>query len=107
MMTKAASADARLAEAIAAHRAGQMAEAEKLYRAVLEIDPAHADACALLGVVVGARGDFAEAIKWVDKAVAIDPQSGLLYFHQGNVLMAAQKMPRGNRGFCTFARIAA
>ncbi|MDR3448636.1 MAG: tetratricopeptide repeat protein [Alphaproteobacteria bacterium] len=82
-----------LQQAVAAHQAGNMAEAEKLYRAALAENPAQADACALLGVVVGARGDFAEAIAWVDKAVTLDPKAGLLHFHRGTVLLAAQKGP--------------
>jgi tetratricopeptide (TPR) repeat protein len=84
---------AKLAEAIAAHRAGNMASAEDAYRTVLERAPDHADACALLGVVVGARGDLVQAVQWVNKAVALDPRSGLFRFHQGNVLMAAQRLP--------------
>ncbi len=88
-----------LSEAIAAHQAGNMPEAERLYRSFLEAEPQNADACALLGVVVGARGEFSQAIAWVDKAVALDPASGLLHFHQGTVLMAAQKLPEAIAAF--------
>ncbi len=88
-----------LAEAVAAHQAGNMPEAERLYRAVLESEPANPDACALLGIVVGARGNFEEAEKWADKAVALDPSSGLLHFHRGTILMAAQKLPEAIRAF--------
>ncbi|MDE1900615.1 MAG: tetratricopeptide repeat protein [Alphaproteobacteria bacterium] len=79
--------------AIAAHRRGAMADAERLYRAVLNDNPGHADACALLAVVLGARGAFDDALRYADRAVVIDPASGLLHFHRGNVLMAAQKLP--------------
>ncbi len=82
-----------LSEAMAAHQAGNLQEAERRYREVLETQPDNPDACALLGIVVGARGDFSEAIQWVDKAVKNDPASGLLHFHRGTVLMAAQKLP--------------
>ena len=88
-----------LQAAIAAHQAGNMPEAERLYRAFLQTEPQHADACALLGTVIGARGVFEEAIQYVDKAVAIDPSSGLLHFHRGTVLMAAQKLPQAIDAF--------
>ncbi len=83
-----------LSKAIAAHEAGNLSEAERLYRSALENDPLNADACGLLGVVMGARGAYDEAIVWVDKSVALDPASGLLHFHRGTVLMAAQKLPQ-------------
>ena len=94
-----------LAAAIAAHQAGKMAEAEQQYRDFLQQQPQHADACALLGTVVGARGDFAEAIVWVDKAIAIDPASGLLHFHRGTVLMAAQKLSEAIAAFTRAAEL--
>jgi tetratricopeptide (TPR) repeat protein len=93
------SAAQKLNEALAAHRDNKMAEAEKLYRDVLALDPRHADACALLGVVVGARGDMVEAVQLVNKAVSLGPQSGLLLFHQGTVLMAAKKLPEAIAAF--------
>ena len=93
-----------LSQALAAHQTGNMPEAENLYRAFLDTEPQNADACALLGVVIGARGDFPQAIVWVDKAVALDPASGLLFFYQGTVLMAAQKLPEA---IVAFTRAAA
>jgi tetratricopeptide (TPR) repeat protein/ADP-heptose:LPS heptosyltransferase len=88
-----------LSEAMAAHQAGNLPEAERLYRLFLEAEPEHADAHALLGIVMGARGDFSQAIAQVNKAVALDPASGLLYFHQGTVLMAASKLPEAIAAF--------
>ena len=92
-------ADLQLSRALAAHKAGNMPEAERLYRVFLETHPDHADACALLGVAVGVRGDFPEAIEWVDKAVALDPNSAILFFHQGTVLSTAQKIPEAVAAF--------
>ncbi len=82
-----------LSSAIAAHEAGNLSQAESLYRSVLQEDPGNADACALLGVVLGTRGFYDEAVQWVNKATEVDPSSGLLHFHRGTVLMAAQKLP--------------
>ena len=87
-------AEASLSPALAAHQSGNLPEAERLYRAFLDVNPDHPDACALLGVVVGAQGHFEEAIAWGNKAVALDPDAGLLRFHQGTVLMAAGQLPQ-------------
>ena len=42
---------ALLAEALAAHRQGRLAEAEALYRRILALVPQHFDALHLLGVI--------------------------------------------------------
>jgi tetratricopeptide (TPR) repeat protein len=88
-----------LSSAIAMHQAGDLQEAERLYREFLETHPNHADACALLGVVVALRGDFSHAIDLVDKAVALDPEAGILRFHQGTVYMGAQKLSEAISAF--------
>jgi len=88
-----------LHQAVAAHQANNLPEAERLYRAILASAPEQADALALLGIVCGIKGDHAEAIKLVDKAVALDPQSALFRFHQGSVLMNAKKLPAAIAAF--------
>ncbi len=88
-----------LQQAVAAHQANNLPEAEKLYRQILIATPEQADALALLGIVCGIKGDNDEAIRLVDKAVAIDPQSALFRFHQGSVLMNAKKLPEAIAAF--------
>lgn len=92
-------ADPKLSQAVAAHQAGNLAEAERLYRALLEAEPGHADAWALLGVVVCTRGDFVQAIEYVNKAAALAPHSGIIFFHRGTVLATAQKFPEAIAAF--------
>ncbi len=88
-----------LNQAITAHQTGNLVEAERLYRAVLQADARQADALALLGLVLGAKGDFAEAIKCVDLAVTLDPQSALFHFHRGTILTTAHKLPEAIDAF--------
>ncbi|MFY9287255.1 MAG: tetratricopeptide repeat protein [Alphaproteobacteria bacterium] len=84
---------ALLQKAVAAHQAGQLDEAERLYQTVLNEQPEQPDALALLGVVIATKGDVDQALPLLDKAIRLDPQSALFHFHRGNVLMKAQKLP--------------
>jgi len=59
----------RLAQAVAHHQAGRLAEAEHGYRAVLSADPQHPDALHLLGVLSLQSGRAAEAVELIGKAL--------------------------------------
>ncbi len=50
-------------QALAAHRAGDLARAESLYRLVLASDAKQFDAMHMLGVVAGQRGDYREGVR--------------------------------------------
>ncbi|HQU15117.1 MAG TPA: tetratricopeptide repeat protein [Gammaproteobacteria bacterium] len=65
---------AALQRALALHRSGQLAQAETLYRQVLESDPRHPGALHLLGVITGQRGDPAGAVTLIRRALAIQPR---------------------------------
>lgn len=78
-----------LEQAIAIHRAGKLAEAETAYRAVLRAQPRHADAHALLGVVLEALGRPQEAVAAIKQAMLLDPQAPLFRFYLGNALLSA------------------
>jgi tetratricopeptide (TPR) repeat protein len=55
------------------HRAGQLAQAEACYRAMLEIDPRCAQAHHLLGLMAQQAGRHPEAIQLIGAALALDP----------------------------------
>src|SRR5256885_1673494 len=59
-----------LAIAVEHHRRGQLAEAERLYRQILEAAPEHPEALHFLGVAAHQRGSLAEAEAWVLRALA-------------------------------------
>jgi Tfp pilus assembly protein PilF len=71
------SASRLLAEAIAHHQAGRLAEAEALYRQVLIQDSENGDALHLLGLIVLARGTPREAAELIGKALKRAPKSPL------------------------------
>ncbi|HEY1930388.1 MAG TPA: sulfotransferase [Acetobacteraceae bacterium] len=65
---------ALLDTAVACHQAGQHAEAEALYRQVLQADPDDLDALNLLGVLLQDRGDLAGSIALLSHAIELDPE---------------------------------
>jgi predicted O-linked N-acetylglucosamine transferase (SPINDLY family) len=68
------------------HAAGRFAEAEQQYRAVLNIDPDHADALNLLGALLGQRGDVRAGLKLVERAIEIRPMAGWSHANRGELL---------------------
>ncbi len=75
-------------EAIASHRAGRLSEAERIYRALLDLKPDHFDALHLLGVVQLQRGRLADARHMIEAALALNDRSADAHSHYGNVLGA-------------------
>lgn len=70
---------AMLVKAVALHRQGDAAGAEKLYRGLLAADPRNADALHLLGILLRQRGSIAEAVDYLINACAAMPSnSGFL-----------------------------
>ena len=59
--------------AVERHQAGDLAAAENGYREILKQAPNHVDALHLLGVLVGQRGKFDEAVDLVGRAARIRP----------------------------------
>ena len=55
------------------HMAGQLAEAEAIYRRVLDREPNHPDAWNLLGVAAGQRGRADLAVEFIGRAIALCP----------------------------------
>jgi tetratricopeptide (TPR) repeat protein len=74
--------------AYAAHRDGRLEDAERGYRATLDIDPAHVDALHLLGVLRHQLGAHAEAADLVGRAATLRPQDAALQLNLGNALKA-------------------
>jgi predicted O-linked N-acetylglucosamine transferase (SPINDLY family) len=75
-----------LDKAIGHHQAGQLAEAERLYRQILARDPKDFDALHLLGVVRHQQGRGAEAVELVGAAVQQNPDSARALSNYGLIL---------------------
>jgi predicted O-linked N-acetylglucosamine transferase (SPINDLY family) len=82
----AASADALLRQAMEHHQAGQLPQAEALYRQVLALAPGHVDALYLLGVMACQCGQYSVALKLLDQAILGRPDLAQLHAKRGDTL---------------------
>lgn len=73
-------------QAIAAQRAGNLAQAELLCRQVLARDQRDFDALHILGVICAQRHDYTEAERVLAAALSIDPKVPPCLHNYGNVL---------------------
>ena len=62
-----------MTQAIELHRQGRFMEAERVYRRVLQAEPAHPDALHLLGLIAKEAGQPEAAIQLIRKAIAVSP----------------------------------
>jgi tetratricopeptide (TPR) repeat protein len=80
-----------LANALEHHRHGQLADAERIYRQILAIDPDHADCLHLLGTLTHQTGRHNLAVKLIRKAIAIDKKQSAYHSNLGTALQALGK----------------
>ncbi len=73
-------------QALAFHRAGLLAEAEQLYRRVLDHQPGSFDCQHLLGVISYQRGDCLDALRRIDAALKINSRVADAHLNRGNAL---------------------
>ena len=90
-----------LAQAVAYHRAGQLPQAEQIYRQVLQADPRNADAWHLLGVIGSQVNQHAVAIEYLRKAIELNPNATA--FH-ANLGAAYQKLKRFDDAITCYRR---
>ncbi|MCL2688820.1 MAG: tetratricopeptide repeat protein [Chitinispirillia bacterium] len=77
-------------EAVDLHTAKKEAQAEKLYRKIIERDPSYSLAWNNLGAIYGARGDLEEAVNAYTKALE-NQTAPETYANLANVLIALEK----------------
>src|SRR6516162_7861204 len=76
--------DSIFAQALAFHRAGLLAEAEALYRRVLDHQAGSFDCQHLLGVIAYQRGDCLAALRQIDAAIRINARVADAHLNRGN-----------------------
>jgi protein O-GlcNAc transferase len=80
-----------LHRAMQQHQAGQLSEAEMVYRQVLTEHPDHPDALHLLGLIAHHRGQHAQAAQLIDRAAKLAPTAADLQFNLGLVFAAMNR----------------
>jgi predicted O-linked N-acetylglucosamine transferase (SPINDLY family) len=88
-----------LAYAKAYHRAGQLEQAEELYREILRQDPANAEASYLLGAACQALGKLDEAAAHLRQAVRLRPDHVEAHNHLGVALAQQGKLDEAIANF--------
>ncbi len=74
--------------AISRHQAGDLKEAENIYRQVLNALPQHVDALHLLGVIAHQQGDHDRAVELISRAIRIDDKNYQFFNNLGVSLSA-------------------
>jgi len=80
-----------LETAVSEHRTGRLKRAEELYRRVLRVDPGHADALHLLGVLAHQQGDHRTAADMIRRAIAANPRIPPFFSNLGLVYAALDR----------------
>lgn len=83
--------DQALRAGITHHQAGELAEAERIYRRVLEMSPRNAYALHLLVVVAHQCGKNEAALDLIDRALAIEPDLPDAWNNRANTLNALKR----------------
>lgn len=87
----ASALSAILEQAIAAHRSGNISDAERAYTTILKGSRTHPVALHMLGLLYAQSGNFAEAEPLLKKAARVDPGNPDVLFNYANVLRALDK----------------
>jgi len=91
--------EAILQNALALHQRGQLAEAERIYREILKLDPGDFDATHLLGVVFVQRGQLAEGERLIARAIELDPNEPNAPYNRGGVLVDLQRFDEASASY--------
>jgi protein O-GlcNAc transferase len=68
------------------HRSGDLGQAERLYRQILDVEPAYPNVHSNLGVALLASGRANEALACLRQAVALNPNQPAAHINLGNAL---------------------
>ncbi|PQV44946.1 tetratricopeptide repeat protein [Paraburkholderia sp. BL21I4N1] len=87
--------DSMLRQAVALQQNGAFAEAEELYREILDIKPRHFDALQLLGALALQAGRLEEGVDLLKKALAVNAKQAPIHSNLAYALNALQRFDEG------------
>jgi len=70
-------------EALRHHAEGELQEAERLCRRILALDPDQVEMLHLLGMIAAETGRSAEAVEWIDRAIALNGEIPAFHYTLG------------------------
>ncbi len=82
-----------LAIAIQHHQAGRLQAAEQIYRQILAVEPNHADAMHLLGVIAHQAGKHEIAVESIGRAIGLKGSVAAFHLNLGEAYRALQRIP--------------
>ncbi len=83
-----------LAIGFALHEQGELARAEKIYRQIVEAEPAHADAWHLLGMTAHQTQRNDEAVRAISRAIELNGNNATYYNHLGAAYAELKQLDR-------------
>jgi len=81
-----------IGRAIALHQTGKFADAEQLYRKILEEQPRHFDCWHLLGLIRYQLGEYAESARHIDIALSVNPSVAAAHNSRGAALKGLKRL---------------
>ena len=82
---------AKFQQAIRLHQSGQLAQAQRLYDEILQLQPQHIDSLHLSGVVASQTKNFHKAVELIGKAIELCPDNAAFHNNYGNTLKELQQ----------------
>jgi len=95
----------QLGKATELHKSGQIAEAEKIYLSILEVDPQNVDAKHLLGLVRGEQDRDREAVSLITEAIEAKPQEAAFHHNIAGIYRRMGKLDDAEREFRTAIKL--
>ena len=85
--------------AVTLHQQGNLQEAQSLYESVLKLQPKHADALHLLGVIYQQAGQSDRAVQLIGQAITLNPKEVGYYINRGNALQSLGRLEEAVASF--------
>lgn len=70
---------------------GRHAQAYQSCLSILNVDPVHADAHFLIGIIAAERNEITKAVEWIRKAIALDGEQTEYHAHLGRCLVMLKR----------------
>src|SRR5207244_13082936 len=94
-----------LSLAVQQHQAGNLQQAEQLYRQILQMDPNQPDALHLFGLIAGQVGRNDLAVEYIGRALRLKPDYAEAHNNLGNALRGQRRLAEAEACFREAVRL--